>query len=85
MEVWQRPDLASAFFGANVAGSLRYKAKMLMAPKQRVELTGARGGPVSVADDMPSMIVLARKALAFRLAAQGAEAGQIEDAGDGKS
>jgi hypothetical protein len=31
---------------ANVAGSLRYKAEMLMAPKQRVELTGARGGPV---------------------------------------
>jgi hypothetical protein len=56
-----------------------------MQPKTRVELTGANGGPVSV-DDTPSMIVLARRvALAFRLAAQGAEAGLIEDAGGGTS
>jgi hypothetical protein len=70
---------------AKVAGSLRYKAEMLMAPKQRVELTGARGGPVSIVDDPPSMIVLARKiALLFRLAAEHQDkAGQIEDAADG--
>ena len=55
-----------------------------MQPKTRVELTGANGGPGAVADDTPSMIVIARKiALAFYLAAREEKAGLIEDAGDG--
>jgi hypothetical protein len=69
----------------NAAAHAWAKAEAMMQPKTRVERTGANGGPVSV-DDTPSMIVLARRvALAFRLAAQGAEAGLIEDAGDGRS
>jgi hypothetical protein len=31
------------------------KAEAMMQPKTRVELTGANGGPVAVADDTPSM------------------------------
>jgi hypothetical protein len=60
------------------------KAEAMMQPKTRVELTGANGGPGAVADDTPSMIVIARKiALAFYLAAREEMAGLIEDAGDG--
>ena len=55
-----------------------------MQPKTRVELSGKDGGPVSVADETPSMTVLARKiALAFYLAAREEKAGLLEDAGDG--
>lgn len=55
---------------ANVAGSLRYKAEMLMAPKTRVELTGARGGPMSFTEE-PSLAELARRiAHIFYLAAR---------------
>jgi hypothetical protein len=52
-------------------------------PKTRVELSGKGGGPVSVADDKPSMIVIARKiALAFRLAEMEEKAGLMKDAAD---
>jgi hypothetical protein len=55
-----------------------------MAPKQRVELTGTRGGPVLVADDTMSMAELARRiAYIFHKAAREKKAGLIEGAGDG--
>ena len=60
---------------ANVAGSLRYKAEMLMAPKQRVEFTGARGGPVLVADDTMSMTELARRISHFPRSGEGDSSG----------
>ena len=69
---------------ANAAAHAWAKAEAMMQPKTRVELSGKDGGPVSVADDKPSMIVLARKiALLFHLAAREEKAGLIEEAGDG--
>ena len=71
---------------ANAAAHAWAKAEAMMQPKTRLELTGKDGGPVSVADDKPSMIVLARKiALAFRLAETEEKTGLSEDVGDGKS
>ena len=69
---------------ANAAAHAWAKAEAMMQPKTRVELTGANCGPVSVADDKPSMIVLARKiALAFRLAEMEEKAGLIENSDGG--
>ncbi len=71
----------------NAAAHCLSKAEAVMQPRQRIEMTGANGGPVSIADNMPPMIVIARKvALAFRIAAAAAaqeKAGLIEDAVDG--
>jgi terminase small subunit-like protein len=69
---------------ANAAAHAWAKAEAMMQPKTRVELSGANGGPVSVANDKPSMTVIARKiALAFYLAEREEKAGLIEDTGDG--
>ena len=65
---------------ANAAAHAWAKAEAMSGPKQRVELTGA----VKIEDDSQNLVVIARKvALAFRIMAQGEEAGLIEDAGDG--
>ena len=69
---------------ANAAAHAWAKAEAMMQPKTRVELSGKDGGPVSVAEDKPSMIVLARKiALAFRLAEMEEKAGLIENSDGG--
>jgi hypothetical protein len=64
----------------NAAAHCLSKAEAVMQPRQRIEMTGANGGPVPVTD-RPSLTVIARKvALAFYLASRGAEG----DAGDGR-
>ena len=69
---------------ANAAAHAWAKAEAMMQPKTRLKLTGKDGGPVSVAEDKPSMIVLARKvALAFRLAEMEEKAGLIENSDGG--
>jgi hypothetical protein len=71
----------------NAAAHCLSKAEAVMQPRQRIEMTGANGGPIEVAD-VTNLELARRIAHIFReaareKAAREEKAGLIEGAGDG--